>query len=102
FNNDGVFFKDVAEMFIIDYPPMVETVRKAVAEKDRALLRRTAHALKGMALNFQIEKAADAARQLEQLAGDGAFDNAWQLCRTLAEALAAFEGRLKRMVAGLT
>jgi HPt (histidine-containing phosphotransfer) domain-containing protein len=53
FNHDGEFFKDVAEMFITDYPPMVETVEKAIADEDGALLSRTAHALRGMARNFQ-------------------------------------------------
>ena len=99
FNNDGAFFKDVADMFICDYPPMVETVKKAIADKDGALLSRTAHALKGMALNFQVDGAADVARRLEQLADQEQFETARHLCRTLADELAAFERRLKQMVA---
>ena len=99
FNNDGAFFKEVADMFICDYPPMVETVKKAIADKDGALLSRTAHALKGMALNFQVDGAADVARRLEQLADQEQFETARHLCRTLADELAAFERRLKQMVA---
>ncbi|WP_167527703.1 response regulator [Desulfosarcina alkanivorans] len=99
FNNDGAFFKDVADMFISDYPPMVETVKKAIADRDGALLSRTAHALKGMARNFQIDGAADAALQLEQLADQKQFGMAGIQFRTLADELAGFERRLKQMVA---
>ncbi|MCB2147348.1 MAG: response regulator [Deltaproteobacteria bacterium] len=99
FNNDGAFFKDVADMFIADYPPMVETVKKAIADEDGALLSRTAHALKGMARNFQIDGAADAARQLELLADQEQFETAHDLSRRLADELARFERRLKQMVA---
>ncbi|MBC2709991.1 MAG: response regulator [Desulfosarcina sp.] len=102
FNNDGAFFKDVADMFITDYPPMVETVKKAIADEDGALLSRTAHALKGMARNFQVDGAADAARQLEQLADQGQFESAQQLCRRLADELAGFERQLKQMVARIS
>lgn len=99
FNNDGAFFTDVANMFITDYPPMVETLKKAIGEEDGALLSRTAHALKGMARNFQIDGAADAARQLELVADQGQFETARSLTRQLADELAGFERRLKRMVA---
>jgi HPt (histidine-containing phosphotransfer) domain-containing protein len=99
FNNDVTFFTDVAEMFITDYPPMVETLKKAIAEEDGALLSRTAHALKGMARNFQVDGAADAARQLEMEADQGRFETARGLSGRLADELAGFERRLKRMVA---
>ena len=102
FNNDGAFFKDVADMFIADYPPMVETVNKAIAEEDGALLSRTAHALKGMARNFQVDGAADAARQLELLADQEQFETAQDLSRRLADELAKFERRLKQMVASVS
>jgi CheY-like chemotaxis protein len=102
FNHDGEFFKDVAEMFIADYPPMVETLKKAIADEDGALLSRTAHSLKGMARNFQIDGAADAARQLEMLADQDQFETAGHLFTRMVEELAGFERRLKQMVARLS
>ncbi len=99
FNNDGAFFKDVADMFVSDYPPMLETLEQAIVDQDRAVLSRTAHSLKGMARNFQIDGAADAARQLEQLADQGQFEPAQRLYRRLADELTGFEQRLKEMVA---
>ena len=101
FNNDGAFFKEVAEMFISDYPPMLTTVEKAIAETDAELLGRTAHALKGMARNFQVDAAAEAALELEQLARAGAFDRAAPVNRRLSTALTRFRAKLERMVGRL-
>ena len=98
FNNDPAFFKDIAEMFISDYPPMLETIQQAIDAKDGELLGRTAHAIKGMARNFQIDSAADMALRLEQVAGNGQYEQATELARQLADALTVFEGRLKRMM----
>ena len=102
FNHDRDFFKDVADMFIADYPPMVETVGKAIGDQDGALLSRTAHALKGMARNFQIDGAADAARRLEKLADQGHFEPARKQFTRMVDELAGFERRLKQMVARLS
>jgi two-component system sensor histidine kinase/response regulator len=98
FNNDRTLFKDIAEMFISDYPPMLVTIRQAIEAKDGPLLGRTAHSLKGMARNFQVDAAADVALRLEGLANQGQFAPARDLCRQLADELAAFEGRLRQMM----
>ena len=98
FNNDPSFFKDIAEMFISDYPPMLETIQQAIDAKDGELLGRTAHAIKGMARNFQIDAAADMALQLEQFAGKGEYGQTMDLACQLADELTDFEGRLKRMM----
>jgi CheY-like chemotaxis protein/HPt (histidine-containing phosphotransfer) domain-containing protein len=99
FNGDAAFFKDVADMFISDYPPMIDAVEQAIREEDGERLSRTAHALKGMARNFQVDDAAAAAQQLEQAASDKQFDTAAGLCRQMAAALNVFEQRLVRMMA---
>jgi CheY-like chemotaxis protein/HPt (histidine-containing phosphotransfer) domain-containing protein len=99
FNNDVNLFEDVADMFIGDYPSMVVRIRDAIAVKDSAALGRTAHALKGMALNFQIDTVADTAMQLERLAERGRFDEASDLSRRLSDELTAFERRLRQIVA---
>ncbi len=102
FNNDSQFFKDVAEMFISDYPPMVATLKQSIEEEDGERLGRTAHALKGMARNFQVDGAANVALQLEQLAEKKSFDQARSLYRNLADELSTFDQRLRRMVALLS
>jgi HPt (histidine-containing phosphotransfer) domain-containing protein len=76
-------------------------VNRAIEKKDRNLLHRTAHALKGMARNFQVDGAADAALQLEQVADREAFDEARNLSRKLGDELKAFEIRLRKMIAAV-
>ena len=98
FNDDGDFFKEIATMFVNDYPPMLETVQSSIVDKNGELLSRTAHALKGMARNFQADEAADAALGLEQLANAGSFDQAKAVSRRLSQKLKAFEQRLNRMI----
>ncbi len=98
FNGDVTFFKDVAGMFISDYPPMIDTVKQAIEDGDKELLSRTAHAIKGMARNFQADAAADAALQLEQAAAEERFDTAADLSRQLAAALTTFEQLLAKMI----
>jgi two-component system sensor histidine kinase/response regulator len=102
FNNDGDFLKDVADMFITDYPPMVDTVKQAIIDEDGPLLSRTAHSLKGMARNFNIDGAANAALELERLADEGQFETARELGRKLANELTGFERRLKQMLARIS
>jgi CheY-like chemotaxis protein/HPt (histidine-containing phosphotransfer) domain-containing protein len=99
FNNDLSFFKEITEMFFSDYPPMLATIQQAIEAKDGPLLGRTAHSLKGIARNFQVDAAADMALRLEKLAGKGQYAQATELHRQLADELAAFERRLKQMMA---
>ena len=98
FDNDGDLFRDIAAMFINDYPPMVESLRRAVAGNDGQAVSHTAHALKGMARNFQMDEAAEAALQLERLADQEAFGSMDDPLRRLAGEMAAFEKRLRRMI----
>jgi CheY-like chemotaxis protein len=101
FNNDGAFFKEVVEMFISDYPPMLEAAKKAIEDRDADSLSRTAHSLKGMARNFQIEEAVMAARHLEESADQRQFETAREQCRRLTDTLTTFARRLTRMTARL-
>ena len=101
FNNDGAFFKEVVEMFISDYPPMLEAAKKAIEDRDADSLSRTAHSLKGMARNFQIDGAVTAARRLEALADQRQFETAREQCRRLTDTLTTFARRLTRMTARL-
>ena len=55
FDNDWDFLKEVLDMFIADYPQMLKNIHDAIQTKDAPALQRTAHALKGMLGNFQVE-----------------------------------------------
>jgi two-component system sensor histidine kinase/response regulator len=100
FNNDGTFFIDVADMFITDYPPMVETLKKAIADERWRVVEPDGPLPEGDGPQFsESMRAADAARQLELVADQGRFETARDLSRRLSDELARFEQRLRRMVA---
>ncbi|MFC1798545.1 response regulator [Thermodesulfobacteriota bacterium] len=80
FDSDWEFLTETIEMFISDYPAMMENIQNAVAAKDATGLRQTAHALKGMVGNFQAKVAAQAAFVLEEKGKQDDFtdiDNAY-------------------------
>jgi len=94
FDHDWDFFNEAVEMFVDDYPPMVDALRESLKAKDADALRRTAHALKGMVGNFQGRDAAEAAFNLEEMGRQGEFDGADQACERLVNELAELEKTL--------
>ncbi len=70
FDNDTEFLKEAVEMFLEDYPPMIESISQALAGSDHAELGRTAHGLKGMLGNFQADEAVQKAFLLETMGKD--------------------------------
>ncbi len=102
FDNDFNLFKEVVEMFINDYPPMIEAIHNAVKAKDSDALKRTAHALKGMSKNFQAEDAALTAYNLEEMGRLKDFNNADQTCEVLETELAKVKEDLLDLVKELT
>ncbi len=66
FDNDWDFFCEAVQMFIEDFPPMIKNIGQAIEKNDSDDLRRTAHGLKGMLLNFQAGEAANTALELEE------------------------------------
>ncbi|MFH1980892.1 MAG: response regulator [Pseudomonadota bacterium] len=76
FDHDWEFFSEAVDMFLEDYPPMVDEIRSAIMDSDAKRLRRQAHALKGMLGNFQAVSAVKAALILEDMGRDNQFDTA--------------------------
>jgi len=74
FNRDREFLTEIVNLFLGEAPLMVNTINKALQEKDADTLRRTAHSLKGMLLNFLAESAARTAFKLEERGREKAFD----------------------------
>ncbi len=66
FDGDWNFLKEVIEIFLDDYPRLIDNLRKSFEDGDCNTLMRSAHSLKGMLKNFQAEKAAETAFDLEK------------------------------------
>jgi len=92
FDNDWDFFKEVIDMFVADYPQMMTDIQKAIKNGDAAVLQRTAHALKGMLGNFQVDAAVQKAYALEKIGTDDSLENAQETYDALSVDLDRLEG----------
>jgi PAS domain S-box-containing protein len=87
---DAQLLREIAGLFLEEYPRQLAEARAAVEGGDAHRLSRAAHALKGSVANFKAEAALAAALRLETLARTADLAGA-------ADAYAALEGELARL-----
>ncbi|MDO8586856.1 MAG: response regulator [Armatimonadota bacterium] len=88
--DDAELLREMAELFLADYPGLLDQIRDAVAKGDAVALERSAHALKGSVGNFEANRAFEAAFTLQQMGRDKELS-------TAADALADLESELDRL-----
>ena len=86
--------KEIAALFLDEYPRELDEIRTALATGDAYTLERAAHGLKGSVANFGAAPAVDAAFQLEQLGKAGKLDQVPPPLATLERALALLHAEL--------
>jgi two-component system sensor histidine kinase/response regulator len=72
-------FHEVIEIFIDEAPKKLDTLRRALAEGDAALVEKTAHSMKGELGYLGIAEVSQKARDLEELGRKQQLDQASQL-----------------------
>ncbi|MDX1707147.1 MAG: response regulator [Desulfobacterales bacterium] len=97
FENDHNLFGELVDIFINDYPRMLNTLRDTLKSSDAKTLTRTAHSLKGMLRNFQAEAAADTAYILEKMGREETLDDADQIVDSLAHQLEQVAQKLQQL-----
>jgi CheY-like chemotaxis protein/HPt (histidine-containing phosphotransfer) domain-containing protein len=97
FDQDWEFFKEIVDLFMIDYPRMIDLLRETLTVGDAAAFSRNAHAVKGMVRLFQAEEAAMMAQTLEEKGRNGDLGGATEGVERLAVAL----DHLKNALIGL-
>jgi PAS domain S-box-containing protein len=75
FDGDWAFLQEIVEVFLSDYPKLMDDLRRANAQGDCDLLLRSAHSLRGMLRNFQADAAAEVAFEIEAKAKAENFDD---------------------------
>jgi HPt (histidine-containing phosphotransfer) domain-containing protein len=65
---DGALLRELAAIFLQDYPARLAAVRAAVGQRDPRALEAAVHALRGAAANFGADEAVAAAVRLETMA----------------------------------
>ena len=66
-NGNEKVLKDIAEMFMEQYPNLVQAIRGSIENEDMPELRRSAHTLKGSAATFSAGPVVKAAYRLETM-----------------------------------
>ena len=79
--------KEIAALFLDEYPQALVDMRKALATGDAKTIERSAHGLKGSVANFGARTAVDAVFELEQLGRAHKLDQAPQALATLERTL---------------
>jgi len=98
FDNDPEFLKEAVEMFLEDYPPMIESIRQALSAGDYDELGRTAHGLKGMLGNFRADEAVQKAFMLETMGKDGKCNGGQEVFAELIRKVKKLENTLLTIV----
>ena len=97
FDQDWEFFREIVDLFMIDFPRMIDLLRETLKAGDAAAFSRNAHAVKGMVRLFQAEEAAMMAQSLEERGRNGDLAGATEGVDRLAVAL----DHLKNVLIGM-
>lgn len=94
---DVELLREIAALFVEDYPSALENLQTAVQNNDARLLERTAHGLKGSVANFGAQSAVDAAMHLERMGFAKDLSNAAATLATLNTALSSLRIELESL-----
>jgi two-component system sensor histidine kinase/response regulator len=98
FDGDWGFFTEVVDIFLSDYPRLLNDINRSFRDGDSDTLMRSAHSLKGMLRNFQAEDAAGIAFELEKKGKAEKFDGVEAVIETLADRIAEVDKTLRDFV----
>ncbi len=91
---DVELLREVAELFLDDYPSTFEKIKAAVAARNATALEHHAHSLKGSVSTFGASRAFEAALALERQARSGDLSGAQDGLLQLEQALEALRPEL--------
>jgi len=91
---DLELLKEIAALFLDEYPRALDEMHKALATGDAKMLEHSAHGLKGSVANFGARAAVDAAFQLEQFGRAHKLDQAPLALAALERSLASLHAEL--------
>jgi two-component system, sensor histidine kinase and response regulator len=94
---DASLLREMAELFLKNYPGLLEEIHRAIERKDAKRLEQAAHTLKGSVGNFPARAAFEAARELERLARRGDFAQVAGACQALDDELQRLKPRLESL-----
>jgi HPt (histidine-containing phosphotransfer) domain-containing protein len=91
---DAQLLRELAVLFLEEYPRVLGELRSAVDRGDAAAVERAAHALKGCIANFGAQAAVETAFRVEALGRDRKLQEVSQAVQSLELALIALQTEL--------
>ena len=98
---DEDLLREIAGLFLEDYPNLMTQIQQAVGNSDALALERAAHSLKGSLSNFGSDAAYQAAFDLEQLGRFKTLDKAVKALAHLEDVMNHVRPELEALSAGL-
>ncbi len=98
FDGDWDFFKEVVDVFLEDYPRLLDNLRTSLNEGDRDTFMRSAHSLKGMLKNFKVDAAADIAFSLEKKGRESDLNGVQSEIDNLTARIVEVDKKLRKMI----
>jgi len=89
--------KEIAGLFLDDYPRTLEMMHKAMQTRDLKVIEHCAHNVKGSACNFGAPEVVFVATELERRARSLEWDGVDALVATLGEALDQLRVQLENL-----
>ncbi|MFM9961566.1 MAG: response regulator [Planctomycetaceae bacterium] len=86
-NGDQDLLKELLQIFAVECPQLLTTIRESITRSDAVLLRRAAHTLRGAVSNFGAPACVAAAQHLELMGRDGNLADAAVAYARLQETL---------------
>lgn len=93
-DGDMHLVKELAGIFIDDYPQLMHEIQDAIACGDADLLQKTAHTLKGSVGNFAAKSVFNAALRLERIGSSGDLSGAREAYIALEEKIECLKSAL--------
>ena len=95
---DKALLKELLQLFAVECPQLLASIREAIDHSDAVLLRRAAHSLKGAVSNFGAPAVVAAAQRLESMGQHGNLLEAQAACARLQETLGRVQPELDAVV----
>lgn len=96
---DEDLLREVAQIYLAEYPALLTEIRSAVKHGDAESLQRASHTLKGSLATLGAEAGANIAFQLEISGRNGALQSADQDLRLLEAELVRVDSEISAMIA---
>jgi len=94
---DEELLKEIAALFLEDYPRTLEEISLAIQQRDSHAIERSAHGLKGSVANFGAAQAVKAASAIENMGRNAQIEEAAMALKALELALAALHLQLEAL-----